>query len=212
MSDHGTTYGIEMFEDDDVDPFMRRYPPADMTPDEFEEFVAETLGLAAPLVEGFGVTLHDKIVGADGTYDFDATVRFKVAGMEFLVIVEAKKHTHRIKRELVQVLCQKMQSVGAQKAVLISTAPFQRGAVDFATAHGIALVMVTESRFTFITRSATPPPPLTREEAAEYGMPTYAGLHFGAGSEPGSIMMTTLTREQPEYVLEMLMGHVIEAA
>jgi hypothetical protein len=36
--------------------------------------------------------------------DFDATVRYQLAGMSFLVVVEAKLHKNPIKRELVQIL------------------------------------------------------------------------------------------------------------
>ncbi|GLC62603.1 hypothetical protein PLESTB_001918300 [Pleodorina starrii] len=117
-----------------------RYPPADMTPAEFEQFVVETLRSINHDVDDFEVTLHEMVEGNDGTYDMDATVRFGLAGMDFLVLVEAKKHTHPIKREVSQILHQKVQSSGAQKGMIVSTVPFQRGALDFAKAHGIALV------------------------------------------------------------------------
>lgn len=82
-----------------------------------------------------------------GTFDFDATARYQFAGMSFLVLVEAKLHKNPIKRELVLVLYQKILSVGAHKGVMVSTAPYQAGAVAFAKTHGIALVTVTEGRF-----------------------------------------------------------------
>lgn len=79
--------------------------------------------------------------------------------MAFLVLVEAKRHANPIKRELVQVLHDKRQSVGAQKAAMIATAPYQRGALDYAKTHGITLATVTEGRFIYATRSAYPTPP-----------------------------------------------------
>jgi hypothetical protein len=63
------------------------YPSAALTPVEFESFVVELLESARSEVEALRVTLHDKIEGIDGRYDFDATVRFRLAGMEFLVII-----------------------------------------------------------------------------------------------------------------------------
>jgi hypothetical protein len=75
------------------------YPPADISPDEFELFVTELLGSVSPLVAGLEVTLHDRISGVDGAYDFDATVRFSLGGLQFLVLVEAKRHKNPIKRE-----------------------------------------------------------------------------------------------------------------
>ncbi len=44
-----------------------RYPAADITPAEFEEFVAEVLESTGNMVENLLVTLHDKIIGAGGS-------------------------------------------------------------------------------------------------------------------------------------------------
>jgi hypothetical protein len=100
-----------------------QFPPPDITPEEIEEYVAQLLSSTEPLVDNLTVMIHDKIEGSDGAYDFDATVRYQLAGMSFLVLVEAKRHKNPIKRELVQVLHQKVQSVGGHKGVMISTAP-----------------------------------------------------------------------------------------
>jgi hypothetical protein len=187
------------------------YPPPDITPGEFEEFVAQQLlGSASPEVDDLKVTLHEKIARPDGTYDFDATIRFNLAGMSFLVLVEAKRHKDPIKRELVQVLHQKMQSVGAHKGVMVSTAPYQRGALLFAIEHGIALVTVTEGRFLYEARDALGIPKMSREEAAErFGVPTFVGHYYGLGDEPGSIRSWLLSPEYleyPRYVADFLLG------
>lgn len=91
--------------------------------------------------------------------------------MDFLVVVEAKHHTHPIKRELVQILHGKAVSVGAQKAVLIATASLQQVAINDAKTHGIALVLVTEARFTLETRDAEERTTPSREEADALGLP-----------------------------------------
>jgi hypothetical protein len=185
---------------------MGRYPPADITPDEFEQFVADVLGAGAPGLEGYRVAPHEVLEGVDGTYDFDATVRFSYLGADFLVVVEAKRHANAIKRELVQVLHSKMRSVGAQKAILVSTAAFQRGAIDFAKAHGIALVRVSEGRFTYETKDAHPTPPLSRERARAYGLPTYIGACFGPAEPPSSVSITLIDPERPDLIQEALLG------
>lgn len=151
-----------------VDRWTCRYPPAEISPAEFEAFVVDLLKAGSPEVESLNVTLHERIAGVDGEFDFDGTVRYRFLGMDFLVVVEAKMHKNPIRRELVQTLHSKQQSVGAHKAVLISSAPFQRGAINFAKVHGIALVLVSEGRFTFETKAASPTPTLTREQAAEH--------------------------------------------
>ncbi len=141
-----------------------------------------------------------------GEYDIDATVRFRVAGADFLVLIEAKLHRNPIKREIVQILHSKVVSVGAQKGVIVSTAPFQSGALDFALEHGIALVALTEGRFTYEVRTREPAPPLTREKASEIcGLPKFVAHCYSPGEEPGSIQVTVVSG-QPKYAAELLLG------
>lgn len=173
-----------------------RYPHPAITPGEFEEFVAgELLGAAGSEVDDLVVTLHEKIVGADGAYDFDATVRYRFAGMAFLVVVEAKLHRNPIKRELVQVLHQKIHSVGAHKGVMVATSPYQSGAVEFAAAHGIALVTVTESRFVFATRdTATARPTFVAHYSGGAGS---RGLVLSADDDDHAACVATFLLGQP---------------
>ncbi|MCB2178131.1 MAG: restriction endonuclease [Actinomycetales bacterium] len=183
------------------------YPPADLTPGEFEEYLTslfDALDMGGA-VGSLRVQTHEVVSGADGTYDFDATVRYELGGMDFLIVVEAKRHKNPIKRELVQVLHQKFQSVGGQKAVLVSTVPFQHGALDFALVHGVALVTVTEGRFTFQTRSSDAAPPPSEVQAHELGLATLVGYAYGRGEQPGSITSTIVSPEYPEYLAGLLL-------
>lgn len=191
----------------DVPAAMFRYPPADISAEEFEAWLGELLESASTNVEDFRVTVHDKVVGTDGTFDLDATIRLRWAGMDFLAVVEAKRHTNPIKRELVQILHSKVQSTGAHKGVLFSTAPFQRGALEFAKVHGIALVHVTEGRFAFETRAREPTSPPSREQAMkQFGLPVFAGHCYGPGGSPGSTAVTLISTEHPDCVREVLLG------
>jgi Restriction endonuclease len=172
-----------------------RYPHPAITPGEFEEFVAgELLGAAGSEVDDLAVTVHEKIIGTDGAYDFDATVRYRFAGMAFLVVVEAKLHRNPIKRELVQILHQKIHSVGAHKGVMVATSPYQTGAVEFAKAHGIALVTVTESRFVFATRNIA-----TRTR------PTFVA-HYDGGVGTRDLVLSADDEDHPGYVATFLLG------
>ena len=194
-----------------TDRLTARFPAADISAAQFEDFVTKLFESAAPLVENLRITPHEKIEAPDGTYDFDATIRYELGGMSFLVLVEAKHHRNSIKRELVQILHEKLQSTGAHKAVMVSTAPYQRGAVAFAKVHGIALATVTEGRFTYETRGRRPgqlaqEQPLSREEAAQrYGAPTFVAHSYAPGAEPGSTRVTLLSPDDPEYVAEELL-------
>jgi len=197
--------------DDVVARPTAHYPPADITPTEFERFVTSLFDAIeeAGGIANLRIQNHEVVEGRDGTYDFDATVRYELAGMAFLILVEAKLHKNPIKRETVQVLHQKLQSVGAQKGVLVSTAPFQKGALDFALAHGIALVTVTEGRFTYETRAAAKPPTPTREEAQErFGVPVFVGHAYSNGDAPGSVGVTLMSPEFPEDLAEHLLPRV----
>ena len=194
-----------------VDRWVAHHPPAEITPEEFEQFVAEVLRASTPELEQFHVQPHEKIVGTDGVYDFDATVRFVITGMEFLIVLEAKRHSNPIKRELVQVLHSKAQSVGAHKAVMISTAPFQQGAITFAKTHGIALVMVSEGHLGFETRDASPQAPMSKQQAEARGLPMFVGVCFGQGGEPGSTTISTFDPDDSSRIQKLLSGVPIEA-
>lgn len=91
-----------------------------------------------------------------------------------LVIGEAKRHRRAVEREDVAVLHSKLQSLGAQKGVIFATNGFQQGAIDYAAAHGIALVTVTEGRFTYLQR-AQDLDAISRDEARYMGLPDFVG-------------------------------------
>lgn len=132
-----------------------------LTPDEFEEHVKGVISNSGIQLAEFEVERKSDIDGTDGTYEIDVAARFAALGADFLVLIECKRYVEPVKRDTVMTLWAKLQSTGAQKAMLFSTSGFQRGAVTFAKAHGIALVKVADGRTTFFTRSEgdRPPPP-----------------------------------------------------
>jgi hypothetical protein len=60
---------------------MQRYPAADITPSEYEEFVFSLFGGLEPLLDNLKVQLLERIAGMDGSYTFDVTVRYSFAGL-----------------------------------------------------------------------------------------------------------------------------------
>jgi hypothetical protein len=193
--------------DNRVPEWMNRYPGPDITGDEFERFVVDIFESVVPKPNGYRVALKERMEGGtDGTFEFDATIRFQVADANYLTVVEAKRHKNAIKRELVLALHSKAQSVGAHKAVMVSTSKYQSGALEFAKIHGIALVSVTERRFTYETKSATPPLPLSRDEtAAHFGLPTFVGHCYHAGETLDSTRVTLISTRDPDFIRELLM-------
>jgi hypothetical protein len=138
------------------------WPAFDLTPKAYEEAVAALAGSMDLDITGWDVRHLDPLDGLDGTYVMDVTARFRLAGMDFLVLFECKRHRDPVKRSDVQVLLAKLQSTGAQKGVVVAATGFQRGALEFARAHGIACVRLVDDAWTYIVRTGTaigPPVP-----------------------------------------------------
>ena len=124
-----------------------------MTPAEFELYCKQVLERFAE-EEGLRdfVILHDvHLPSDDGIYQIDVYADFRALGVSFKVLCECKQYKNRVSREKVAVLADKLRSLGAQKGILLSTAKFQKGAVQYAEKHGIALIEVSKLSFTPIT-------------------------------------------------------------
>ena len=75
--------------------------------------------------------------------------------MEF-IFVECKKKSNAIKREVVEILHKRLENLGANKGILISTSGFQSGATEYAAKHGIALWQICDIHIKHICNSANP--------------------------------------------------------
>lgn len=143
---------------------MKDIYPVDISPEEFEQQVESWLERIHEGLQSFRVTHREMLEGRSGEYEIDAVARFRVfGGAEIKVLVECKRHKNPIKRDVVMVLKQKMEEIGAHKGMIFSTSAFQSGAIEFATEHGIALVTVQEGETNYHTRAqrqeeVEPPP------------------------------------------------------
>ena len=149
--------------------FLGRFGPAKLTPVEFEQLIASTLRKQGVGLKDLQVKHLEPVAGLDGDYKVDVTARFEALGANFLVLIECKHQSRPVERDVVQVLADKVRSSGAQKGMLFATSRFQRGALEYARVHGIALVRVADGRTTFETRSVGP------VKAYPSWLPTYAG-------------------------------------
>jgi hypothetical protein len=166
----------------DKDP----WPAFTLGPTEYEQAVADIAKSMGREVTDWRVRHLDPVEGLDGTYIIDVTVRFQLAGMDFLVLFECKRHTSPVKREHVQVLHTKMQSVGAQKGVVVAASRFQSGALQYARVHGIACVRLVDDAWTYLSRSTS-----TRR-----AMPQSAGVYSAYVINP----------DEDDYRFAMLTG------
>lgn len=145
------------------------YPLPKLTPTEFEQHVRTMLDAMGHEVLDYRSVHRELIHGVDGEYEIDVSARFSALGMDFLVLVECKYYKSSVKRETLQILHDRMRSVGAQKGALFTTSGFQSGALEYAKKHGIATVKVVDGKSTYMTKSfgnAPVKPPLGIESVA----------------------------------------------
>lgn len=125
-----------------------------MTPDDYEIAVRNVIVAKEENLTDFCIELKELLKGTDGEYEMDVTARFTVFdGANVLVLIECKHHKNPIKRELVQALHSKLLSIGAHKAMMFTSSRFQRGAVEFAQAHGISLVCFAHNQMNYAVKA-----------------------------------------------------------
>jgi restriction system protein len=115
--------------------------------------------------------------------------------MDFLVLFECKRHASPVKREHVQVLHAKMQSTGAQKAVLVAASGFQSGALHYARAHGIACVRLVDDTWTYLSRT------LVTDHPTPSPTGIYTGYVIATDEDDYSFDCVTCNREKVREVL-----------
>lgn len=161
---------------------MKRNPespwnPADaleISPEDYEREVLRWL-YNASAEEGLDVCLkHRKVVGGhSGDFQIDITGEFSVfRGAVIKVLVECKRHGRPVERDDVLALAMKIQTTDSQKGMVFSTSGFQRGAIQFATSCGIALVTLVDGKFNYETRSMG----TDQEPSGWVDLPRYMGL------------------------------------
>lgn len=143
----------------DINPY--RSLTANISPTDFEVFCMKTLEAYAERekLPNFTIKHNQKVETYDGTYQIDVLAEYIALGTKNTVLIECKKQSRSIEREIVATLDGKLRSIGAQKGILISTAGFQGGAVQYAKIHGIALWQICENFIKHISNSINYPSP-----------------------------------------------------
>jgi len=127
-----------------------------ITPTEFEEYCLKIIAGYAEenQLNNFSIMHNVKIPTPDGTYQIDVYATFMALGVEFKVLCECKQYSAPINREKVVILDSKLKSIGAQKGILLTTSAFQSGAIQYAKAHGIALIRVYDKSCKALSHSS----------------------------------------------------------
>lgn len=165
-----------------------------ITPVEFEQLVRDHMESLRSDLNEFQAKHNELVTGADGSYAIDVTVRFKVLDVNFVVLVECKHQKNPIKREIVQILSDKLRSTGAHKGIIFATTTFQRGAIDYAEAHGISLIQVADGRFLYETRSHVK----VAEVPSWVNLPKYATWEIKGA--PNGAVVFTLVDNVTDYI------------
>lgn len=127
----------------------------DITPTDFEKYCFRILKAYAEKenLSDYTIEHNVKLKAHDGMYQIDILLQFKIAGLAFKVLAECKQYKRPVERKVVAELYSKLNSLGAQKGIIIATSGFQSGTVEFAQEHGIALIQVYDKYWTLISGS-----------------------------------------------------------
>ncbi|MBA1376664.1 restriction endonuclease [Pseudomonas brassicacearum] len=175
-------------------------PNLEISATEFEWLVRDWILKQGGELTSLEVTHDAKVEAYDSTYQIDVLAKFQAfGGAEFTVLIECKKYRNAVERELVQVLHDKVRSIGAHKGMLFTTTGFQSGAIKYAKTHGIALVSIIDGAATYQTRSALS---VAAKPPAWLNLPKFALFHVGE-NDAGNISMKYLGRAGTE-INEML--------
>ena len=89
-----------------------------------------------------------KYAGKSGhSHEIDVSFAFELAGIRFLVLVECKRYSQTVNISDVLELKSRIDDIGAQKGIFVTTLGFQAGAERYAEANGIALTLFSHSGF-----------------------------------------------------------------
>jgi hypothetical protein len=91
--------------------------------------------------------LHNtKIVGLSGcNHQVDVLYRFKIWETEILVLVECKQYDRKIGKAALLEFRSRIEDIKAHKGIFVTSSGFQKGAVKFAEANRIALLIIGEA-------------------------------------------------------------------
>ncbi|MGY3747600.1 restriction endonuclease [Vagococcus salmoninarum] len=168
-----------------------------LTPTEFEQFSLDLLKEQTNNLPNVKFE-HNKIIKThDGNYQIDGYIEFELMSVIYRTIVECKHYKESISREKVQVLNGKIESIGAQKGILISSSNFQKGAREYAEIHGIALIQLTEAMTSYEMRANIGVIVASGRKPFNHGKP-YMGVLVKNSGNLGSVSCSYLCSSKNE--------------
>lgn len=134
---------------------LRNLQSVDITPEQFELQVKEWIEGSSKSLESFEVSHLKHLDGDSGYYEIDVTAEFIIfGGAKIKILIECKKYSSSVKRDVIMVLESKLQDSNAHKGMVFSTSGFQSGAIEYANKRGIATITVQHGHTNYHTKSA----------------------------------------------------------
>lgn len=115
------------------------------------------------------------------TIKVDVSFVLRIAGgADLLVLVECKHYGHQVPVDDVEEFHSKLDDIGAQKGILVTTVGFQEGAIKAATGRRIALALLTSEsqpgEIKYVVHSAGPLAQTRRPTSTEFFQGNVKGL------------------------------------
>lgn len=124
----------------------------DISPKEFELVIKKLFDRMAKGLKNYKSVHRENVSGLDGEYEIDITASFEEFGLTFKILIECKHYKRKVEREEFLALHKKMESLGAQKAVLVTSSGFQKGALEYAKAHGMGAIVEQDGQLWHIEK------------------------------------------------------------
>ncbi|MFZ3253530.1 MAG: restriction endonuclease [Syntrophales bacterium] len=142
--------------------------------------------------EGAQIIYDDKVVGkrTGRERQIDISLRFDHSYYSYFVVIECKDYSSAVPISEVEAFRTKLEDVGADKGVMVSSNGFQRGTIETAKAYNIDLFTLSEEHSAWVGR--------LREYAVTLPFPrdiTFDHLPVpedGRGSTPNSVGFTEI--------------------
>ena len=146
---------------------------------EYEAFVQKVIASFVGVDVFHGKSYEGRITGRKIKVDVSFTLSI-AGGAKLLVIVECKNYNHRVPVDDVEELHSKIDDIGAQKGILITTIGFQEGAIKAAIGRRIALALLTSEtqrgEIGYIVNKAGARIPTERPKSTEFFQGNVKGL------------------------------------
>ena len=167
-----------------------------ISPTEFEKFCLDVLRNYATEehLKDFVIQHNVMKEAPDGIYQLDIYASFTALGVELKILCECKQYTLPVKRERVELLEGRLNSLGMNKGILLSTSGFQRGAIQYAKAHSIALIQVFDHSCRKYSNSTRPNIEVDKNDPLKFiedHWPRYRAICFSDEKEEPVVLYPT---------------------